>query len=99
MTRCWPGRNTHSLYLVRPLKMRRLVSVLVLATPWKPPTVIVEPAGCENALGRVVVVVVVVVVVRPRPPESGSSGFAPSGPIASPGRIRRHLPSFVIGSL
>src|SRR4030042_1470733 len=73
--------------------MRRLLSLLVLATPWKPPRVV---EGCEKAEGRVVFVVVVV-VARPEP-RAPWNGLAPP-PTISPGRTKRHLPSFVIGSL
>jgi hypothetical protein len=70
--------------------MRRLFSVLVLATPWKPPRVV---PGCVKAEGRVVVVVVVVGLL-PTPGMPGASGA-----MASPGRRSLQRPCFVIGSL
>jgi hypothetical protein len=73
------------------LKTRRLFSVLVLATPWKPPSV---ARDCEKAEGRVVVVVVVAVVVAPAP---GTPGVPAT--TASPGRMNLQRPCFVIGSL
>jgi hypothetical protein len=74
------------------LKTRRLFSVLVLATPWNPPSTL---SGDPKADGRVVVVVVVVVVVTPPGPRTPGA----PGPIASPARMNFQRPCFVIGSL
>ena len=46
-----PGRKSHSLYFVRPLKTRRLSSALVLATPWIPPRVPAASRGLREGRG------------------------------------------------
>ena len=91
-TRGWPATKSHSSYRVRPLKIRRLFSLLVLATPMIAPKLVPVPTPGpeEPGLGEGVGLG----LAPGDPPGAGLEGAT-----ISPCRISRHFPSFENGSL